>query len=165
MTRTGREARERAWLLVRRRRRPDARRTPGWSPEPSPARDPRAAGRPDARPHAHATAADANPGAADCDAPAADRSAAERDPRARVDADPEAAIGRLRRSVNGLTVRLANHTKGAASWTWAFGDGATSTARNPTHTYGAPRTYRITLTATSTSGVTASHSADVTVGG
>lgn len=33
------------------------------------------------------------------------------------------------------------------SWSWNFGDGNTSSVRNPTHTYTAPGTYNITLTA------------------
>ena len=34
------------------------------------------------------------------------------------------------------------------SWAWDFGDGATSSQANPTHTYGAPGTYTVTLTVT-----------------
>ncbi|MCK6549628.1 PQQ-dependent sugar dehydrogenase [Myxococcota bacterium] len=33
-------------------------------------------------------------------------------------------------------------------WSWDFGDGTTSIARNPTHTYVAPGTYAVTLTVT-----------------
>jgi PKD repeat protein len=38
------------------------------------------------------------------------------------------------------------------SWLWHFGDGTTSTARNPTHTYTTQGTYSPTLTATNSSG-------------
>lgn len=32
------------------------------------------------------------------------------------------------------------------NWSWDFGDGSTSTLQNPTHTYGTPGTYAVTLT-------------------
>jgi uncharacterized membrane protein len=32
-----------------------------------------------------------------------------------------------------------------ASWSWDFGDGQTSTAQNPTHSFAAPGTYRVSL--------------------
>jgi PKD repeat protein len=38
------------------------------------------------------------------------------------------------------------------SWSWDFGDGTTSTLRNPTHTYGAPGSYTVTLTASNAAG-------------
>jgi PKD repeat protein len=39
-------------------------------------------------------------------------------------------------------------------WSWTFGDGATSTERNPSHTYAAPGKYTVTLTVTDGSGGT-----------
>jgi PKD repeat protein len=60
-------------------------------------------------------------------------------------------------------VSFSNQTKGADSWTWDFGDGATSTARRPSHTYGSPGTYTVTLSAVAVGGATASLSMDVTV--
>lgn len=47
----------------------------------------------------------------------------------------------------GLTVSITNTTTGADSYTWDFGDGATSTAQNPTHTYSGGGHYVIQLTA------------------
>ncbi|WP_321423205.1 PKD domain-containing protein [uncultured Methanobacterium sp.] len=38
------------------------------------------------------------------------------------------------------------------TWFWDFGDGATSTAQNPTHTYTTPGTYTVTLTVTNSAG-------------
>ncbi|MEZ5359993.1 MAG: PKD domain-containing protein [Candidatus Zixiibacteriota bacterium] len=38
------------------------------------------------------------------------------------------------------------------SWSWTFGDGGTSTAQNPSHTYTAAGTYTVTLTATNAFG-------------
>jgi hypothetical protein len=66
-------------------------------------------------------------------------------------------------SVDGLQVSFSNHTKGADHWTWDFGDGETSTARKPSHTYPGPGTYTVTLTGYSSGGETASESQDVTV--
>lgn len=41
---------------------------------------------------------------------------------------------------------------GPTSWAWTFGDGGTSTSRNPTHTYNVAGTYTVTLTATNAAG-------------
>ena len=38
------------------------------------------------------------------------------------------------------------------SWNWDFGDGSTSTAQNPSHTYNTPGTYAVTLTVTNADG-------------
>jgi PKD repeat protein len=66
-------------------------------------------------------------------------------------------------SANGLSVHFRNRTKNAVSWTWSFGDGDTSTARNPTHVYDDAGAYTVQLTAISATGDTASHTASVTV--
>jgi|GEM_PF-4671307 len=41
---------------------------------------------------------------------------------------------------------------GPASWQWAFGDGATSTAQSPNHTYASANTYHVTLTVANSAG-------------
>jgi PKD repeat protein len=52
-----------------------------------------------------------------------------------------------------LTVAFTDNSTGApTSWTWTFGDGGTSTARNPSHVYTAAGTYSVTLTATNALG-------------
>lgn len=45
------------------------------------------------------------------------------------------------------TVNFQDLSTGAVnSWSWNFGDGATSTLQNPSHTYNTPGTYNVTLT-------------------
>jgi gliding motility-associated-like protein len=51
-----------------------------------------------------------------------------------------------------LTVNFNNLSTGAASYVWNFGDGNTSTQRNPVHTYTATGLYTVTLIATSATG-------------
>jgi len=68
-------------------------------------------------------------------------------------------------TVDGLTVRFQNRSRGAASWTWTFGDGTTSTARNPTHVYAAPGNYVVTLTAVGGEGSSAIATQTIAVGG
>jgi len=54
-------------------------------------------------------------------------------------------------AITGTTVTFTNTTTGGVSYSWDFGDGQTSTAQNPTHTYaGGP--FTVTLTATNTNG-------------
>ena len=49
------------------------------------------------------------------------------------------------------------------AWSWDFGDGATSTQRNPTHQYGDEGTYLVTLVVTDDEGTAGSHSAVIAV--
>ena len=46
----------------------------------------------------------------------------------------------------------ATATGNPSSWSWAFGDGGTSSVQNPTWTYGAGGTYNVSLTVTNESG-------------
>ncbi len=55
-------------------------------------------------------------------------------------------------SANGLTVSFTNTTKYGLSYSWDFGDGNTSTAKDPTHTYADGGAYKVTLTATNNAG-------------
>ncbi|GAA3801145.1 lectin [Sphaerisporangium flaviroseum] len=52
----------------------------------------------------------------------------------------------------------------AITYSWAFGDGGTSTAANPAHTYTANGTYVVTLTVRDSTGRTATANVTVTVG-
>ena len=49
-----------------------------------------------------------------------------------------------------LSVQFANNTTGATTYTWNFGDGDTSTATTPAHTYTAAGIYTVKLVATGT---------------
>lgn len=58
-----------------------------------------------------------------------------------------------------LRVNFTDTSTGSpTSWSWSFGDGATSSAENPTHTYRAPGTYKVTLIAANGSGSSSSAS-------
>lgn len=51
-----------------------------------------------------------------------------------------------------FTVNFQNNSQYATSWLWIFGDGTTSTQKNPQHTYTTAGTYSVTLKAISLSG-------------
>ena len=46
-----------------------------------------------------------------------------------------------------LTVQFTSTSKGANAYTWSFGDGGTSPAQNPRHTYRTPGIYTVSLEA------------------
>ena len=46
---------------------------------------------------------------------------------------------------NGMTVSFNDQSQGALAWQWSFGDGASSTLRNPVHTYAAAGVYAVSL--------------------
>ncbi len=48
-------------------------------------------------------------------------------------------------STSALDVDFTDLSFGANNWSWNFGDGASSTAQNPSHSYAAPGTYTVTL--------------------
>jgi PKD repeat protein len=50
-----------------------------------------------------------------------------------------------------------------ASWTWTFGDGSSSTAQNPEHTYGSEGSYEVTLSIADDDGTVATATQTVTV--
>ncbi|MEO1058216.1 MAG: PKD domain-containing protein, partial [Actinomycetota bacterium] len=67
----------------------------------------------------------------------------------------------------GATVEFVDRSTDDApitSWDWSFGDGATSTDRDPTHDYTAPGTYEVTLTVTDSGGLTDTSTITVVIG-
>lgn len=48
-------------------------------------------------------------------------------------------------SCNNLTVDFTQYTLGGTLWSWDFGDGTTSSAYSPTHTYASPGVYDVSL--------------------
>ncbi len=74
-------------------------------------------------------------------------------------AKPQAAFSGV---IDGLKVDFSNTSKYADSYSWDFGDGATSAEQNPSHTYAAAGIYTVKLTATNNAG-TATAQQDFTV--
>jgi PKD repeat protein len=66
--------------------------------------------------------------------------------------------------VAGAVATITNNSYDATSYSWDFGDGGTSAAQNPTHTYTDAGIFTITLTATKGS-ATATASKQVTISG
>jgi len=54
-----------------------------------------------------------------------------------------------------FTVNFNNTTVGGSTYNWNFGDGNSSTLQNPSHTYNAPGTYTVSLSAVNSSGTCA----------
>src|SRR5207247_2138713 len=70
-------------------------------------------------------------------------------------------------SCSALTCNFASTSSdpdgSIAAYSWTLGDGATSTAQNPSHSYAAGGTYTVTLKVTDHQGATGSTSKSVTV--
>ncbi len=69
-------------------------------------------------------------------------------------------------NVNGLTVTFIDKSTDDTSVTshnWSFGDGSSSSASNPSHTYSADGSYQVSLTVSDAQGLTDSKTATVTV--
>ena len=62
------------------------------------------------------------------------------------------AVSPVSPTVNKVIQFTDASTGGATSWSWSFGDGAASTAQNPTHAYSAAGNYTVTLTASDAGG-------------
>ncbi len=76
----------------------------------------------------------------------------------------QAPVAKFSASINGRSVTLSNQStddKAVVSSAWTFGDGNSSAANAPTHTYAADGSYTVTLTVKDAEGL--SHSASQTL--
>jgi PKD repeat protein len=80
-----------------------------------------------------------------------------------------APVANFSSSTSGLVATFTDSSTDSdgtiASRSWTFGDGGTSTATNPSHTYAASGTYSVTETVTDNGGLSNSKTASVTVSG
>ena len=79
---------------------------------------------------------------------------------------PAAAFAASATTVCAGAVQFMDQSTGApTSWRWDFGDNTSSPLQNPTHTYAAPGTYPVTLTATNAVGSSTSAATAITYNG
>lgn len=78
-------------------------------------------------------------------------------------------IARFGYSPSNLAVSFSDfsvvHAPGSLTYLWEFGDNARSTSQNPSHTYSAAGTYRVTLTVRNSVGLTDTTTTLVTISG
>ncbi|MFI7436445.1 ThuA domain-containing protein [Micromonospora haikouensis] len=91
-----------------------------------------------------------------------DYTAGSRAPIAQASADPSSGPAPL--TVNFSSAGSRDPDGGTLTYSWAFGDGQTSTEANPTHTYATAGDYTAQLTVTNPAGRTAVANVPVTVG-
>ncbi|GAA2072525.1 carbohydrate-binding protein [Actinomadura alba] len=85
-----------------------------------------------------------------------------RNPIAKAAADKTSGPAPL--TVNFSSVGSSDPEGGALSYSWTFGDGGTSTAANPSHTYAANGTYTATLTVRDPGGLTGTANVTISAG-
>ncbi|HVK24947.1 MAG TPA: PQQ-dependent sugar dehydrogenase [Actinokineospora sp.] len=85
-----------------------------------------------------------------------------RAPVARASAGP--TTGQAPLAVNFSSAGSSDPEGSALTYRWTFGDGTTSTAANPSHTFAANGVYTVELTVTDTAGATGTANVQITVG-
>lgn len=68
------------------------------------------------------------------------------------DDKPIASFNSFTVGLENAPLQFTNSSSNATSYSWNFGDGNISTEENPVHTFAAPGTYTVTLTATNDAG-------------
>ena len=86
----------------------------------------------------------------------------DQNPVARASATPTEGLAPL--AVNFSSAGSADPDGTALTYAWEFGDGATSTAANPSHTFTTNGVYQVKLTVTDAGGLTGVANSVVTVG-
>lgn len=76
---------------------------------------------------------------------------------------PEANFTASQSETDFLTFTFQNLSNSATDYMWDFGDGATSTELDPTHTFPGEDTYTVTLTVSDKLGVTSTFTSDILV--
>jgi len=79
------------------------------------------------------------------------------------DDDPKAPTADFFYDVNGTEVTFTSETSGVDTWEWIFGDGNSSTEKNPVHAYETPGTYKVTLRVSGAGGIAVVPPKDVVV--
>lgn len=85
------------------------------------------------------------------------------EPTPEPDPDPIASFQFEISTDNFLEVTFTNFSQNATSYSWDFGDGNSSTDKDPVHTYGAGGDFTVTLTASNASGKSAQKSESFTL--
>lgn len=76
---------------------------------------------------------------------------------------PEAAFSFSTDAVDPLKVLFSNLSASATSYSWSFGDGNTSTDKDPSNTYADYGTYEVTLVATDNLGASSTYTEEIEV--
>ncbi|HEY8682791.1 MAG TPA: PKD domain-containing protein, partial [Rhodanobacter sp.] len=81
---------------------------------------------------------------------------------------PSPLVASFSETVSGLVAKYTDHSTDSAgtitSHAWAFGDGGTSTAANPSHLYPKAGTYSVSETVSDNAGYVIAQTTSVTIG-
>ena len=78
---------------------------------------------------------------------------------------PKAPTADFTYTLSGLEVSFTNTSVNATSYLWDFGDGTTSTEKDPLHQYSSAADYNVLLTVSNSEGITAKKQQTITVAG